>query len=295
MSIKQILAENTTNYQYKGLTYFKNPGVNVHITSDGQVFNPKTKKFMKESPVGTFNISLMDDEGKAYSQASFQSLLSKFFGIEKSVAQIIVPKDQNLGFVPDNLEVIENPRKPGPRKGTPKAAPRQNKETYVANPSVKKIPVDVYEKSKEIELYGVKLQPVKVEHKFICDDGLSFDNKKHAEEHQVNVEFAKQICLTMVEKKAGYPLAEEIFLMHVSYTAENKPYSSFKDMLNAARKGIVEEGAVQMYKFSPNNELGELSDILLDDEFECTLDVAKQICKALKEMNEAVSKILNLV
>lgn len=291
MSIKSIESNETTQYQYKGVTFFMNPKINVRITSDGKVFNFDTKKFINPGQAGTYSVKIKNSASE-YSQVSFQSLLSRFFGIKKTVSQIIVPIDNNLGYVPSNLKLVENPNKPGPKKGS--AAKKIIASNKKFDFGVKEIAPSVYEKTTEIELHGFRIVPLQVEHKFICCDGYSFDNKDDAKKHQANVDFAKQCGRLVVERKAGYVLAQEIFLMHVHYTYENRPYNDFKEML-WNDSDIIEEGEVEQYRFVPQEGLGEFKDILLSEDSTFTFEEAATMTQKLSEMNSNFNDILSIV
>ena len=291
MSIKSIQAKETTQYQYKGVTFFTNPRINVRLTSDGKVFNFDTKKFINAGAANTYSVKIKDGTSE-YSQVSFQSLLSRFFGINKTVAQLIVPIDPNLGYVPDNLKLIENPNKPGPKKGS--EAKKIINSTKKIDGSVKAIAPNVYEKSTEIELHGFRIVPLEIDHRFICGDEYSFENKEDAKKHQANVDFGKQCARLVVERKAGYVLAQEIFLMHVHYTFENRPYKDFKEML-WNESDIVEEGEVDKYRFAPQEGFGEFKDVILAEDAVFTFEQAATMAKKLSEMNSNFNDILSIV
>lgn len=288
MSIKSIESAETTQYQYKGVTFFANPKINVRITSDGKVFNFDNKKYMNAGQAGTYSVKINGE----YNQVSFQSLLSRFFGIKKTVSQLIVPNDNNLGYVPGNLKIVENPNKPGRKKGS--AAKKIIASNKKFDFGVKEIAPNIYEKTAEIELHGFRIVPLQVDHKFICGDGYSFDNKDDAKKHQANVDFAKQCARLVVERKAGYVLAQDIFLMHVHYTNENRPYKDFKEML-WNDSDIIEEGEVAQYRFVPQEGLGEFKDILLSEDSTFTFEQAATMTQKLSEMNSNFNDILSIV
>ena len=288
MSIKSIESAETTQYQYKGVTFFANPKINVRITNDGKVFNFETKKFINPGQAGTYSVKINGE----YNQVSFQSLLSRFFGIKKTVSQLIVPIDNNLGYTQNNLKIVENPNKPGRKKGS--AAKKIIASNKKFDFGVKEIAPSVYEKTTEIELHGFRIVPLQVDHKFICGDGYSFDNKDDAKKHQANVDFAKQCARLVVERKAGYVLAQDIFLMHVHYTNENRPYKDFKEML-WNDSDIIEEGEVAQYRFVPQEGLGEFKDILLSEDSAFTFEQAATMAQKLSEMNSNFNDILSIV
>lgn len=282
MSIKLINHTKTTTTTKDGIVYSSNPAIYMSVTSDGRVFNKKSGRFLNPSAHGLYPIYFTIGNTNS-SPSSFNSILSYMFGVTKGKRETFVLIDESKGYVPGNIKAVP-----------------LNKEWKTRGPSsrYKELPADVKQvaplvhliETATINLSGYTLKVYAADHKFITEDNVQFNNKDEAIEHQLKVDKAKESANMIVNAKAGYVLAKQIFQQIVG---DNRMlYDNFKDMLSN-NVGVVEVGANPSYKFINQAGLGEYKDILLDRTF--TETEAVQTAELLDKINTASSKLLNII
>ncbi len=294
MSIKTIKADLTTSTLVKGVCHYNNPAVSVTITQAGEVYNKKTKNKYAKNTTGLYPVYYTSGS-KNSNPTSFESLFNAMLGMNKGKWDKFSLKDPNLGWTKENVNVDKYVPK---TKIDPKVynsiAQRPNIIKRPSGPTIN-IPVQQYieEVTKEVEYKGFILLRADHAESYTTEDMMRFDNLEEAEAHQSLIDSAKPAAELVIADKAGWVLAERIFLLTVKYKDDKKPYEHFKSVI-ANSHGITKVKGGAHYKFSDKNQnLGDFKSLVIDKEF--VWEKVATIISTIKLINEKTTEVLDLL
>lgn len=277
-SIKDIKSSETTSYVKNGITYFKNPMVNCELTSDKRVWNPSVNRFLQARVNNTvYNIIL---KGNMYaSPTSWNSLISYFFGLEKSRHSSFELIDKNLGWIPSNIKTIQP-------KVISKSAPKKLKT------NVKTVSKNEIEISEHTNIKGFDLIKYSCKSGYFTTDGNVFDCKDKAMYHQDKIDEAVRAVKIMIDNNSGWSLARKVFDSICSYDLTFNTNIPLREIVEIESDIKFNDGETE-YEFIQAKKLGVFNTLLTNKRF--TLDKVTNIIEkmiAIENINEEILDII---
>lgn len=293
MSIKSIDSTKTELFKSHGIMFYRNPMITHWLAVDGRLFNPKTNHFMKMSDKGYYTLHYT--VGTKHAQpTNVTSIVKALLGIKTVKTTRIYPIVPALGWLEENIGYEEGGIKLGRRPGSTRdSIKKPDVLRKVPQNPVINIPVPEFLAQKSQDFNGFKVSHKVVESKFTTSDGLEFTNKKSADEHQQHILTMKPSSQLIVDNKAGWKLAEEVFLLTMPYKFETRPYSDFKTFLSIEDDKVVEVKDGSIYQFTDNHGLGEFATLVKDRMF--TREQMVELTGKMKVINDLSNEILDII
>lgn len=222
------------SYEENGVIWWANKKLDLEVSSKGLVRDFATKCVLQphSTPTrkNTFASSYTENGIKHHINATFDGYFNRLaLGNESRSGHIIVKKDSNKDFTPDNVVYVHSAkvRNLGLEPET------IHTPVYVSTPAPK--PTSEVSLPSPLSLIPVKKEGEKnyTVHEdtvvYITEDFAEFSNRKVAEEHQEQVSRGKMAANVVHDHNGGWVLAEEIFLLDVGYVGK-KPYKHFREV-----------------------------------------------------------------
>lgn len=289
-SVKDINIAESKPVEIEGVIWHTNPLLECIMSAGGQVINSDTKKVIEPSKAnGLYQIRFIGD--KYTNPMSFNSLVKYLIGVDKMKNDAYVLIDETKGWVKDNIEVKKGAIKLGRKPG--QKYPKKGVNDTVHTSQVKTLSIDEYSKSSIVEINGFKARQIIKEPKYTTEDGMVFNNRVEASEHQHFIDIGKTSAEIIVENKSGYKLAELIFLQHVKYPNGQKPYKNFKNDVYENNSGIVGSSDATMYILESDPKLSDFKDLVKDKHL--TKDELIAVTTKIVEVSKLTNEILEIL
>lgn len=287
-----------------GVVTYSHPECSTVITSDYRVFNAKNgrelKVYQNEKLVGGQISSRF--KGKR-ANFSFGRLLALMAGHQENGYYRIIDESQPLTL--DNITTLQDYMKSSVKDDVKAMTTRRNfkrgeskklenkKEPVIhalpAPDTPKEVGLDIIIPKSKISEYFLEYVPCEDKLDFITEDGLIFNDRAQALLHQLRVDKGKELANKVVAAKAGYGLAEEMYLSQVDYSTGKPIDYNFRTILEN-NSGIREVGE-RTYLVEADKDVQQFSD---KEEMERWLK-AKALVDMVVDMRYNVSKIAGFI
>lgn len=296
MSIKVLDSNFKATIGEGGIVSYSHPECSTILTSDYKVFNAKNgrelKVYTNEKLIGGQISSRF--KGKR-ANFSFGRLLALMAGHEEKGYYRIIDEEKPLTL--ENITTLQDYMKSNSKESS-------NKPKLVKDPVIKKDPAIIAlpsdgkkEEDMDIIIYKDKIREYFLEYvpcedklDFITEDGLIFNDRAKALMHQLNVDKGKELANKVVKAKAGYELAEEMYLSQVDYSTGKPLDYNFRTILEN-NTGIREVGERTYLVEADDKDVQQFRD---KEELDRWLK-AKALVDMVVDMRYNVSKIAGLI
>lgn len=296
MSIKVLDSNFKATIGEGGIVSYSHPECSTILTSDYKVFNAKNgrelKVYTNEKLIGGQISSRF--KGKR-ANFSFGRLLALMAGQEEKGYYRII--DENKPLTLDNITTLQDYMKSNPKESSIK--PKLVKDPiFKKDPAIIALPSDgKKEENMDIIIHKDKIREYFLEYvpcedmlNFITEDGLIFNDRAKALLHQLNVDKGKELANKVVKAKAGYELAEEMYLSQVDYSTGKPLDYNFRTILDN-NTGIREVGERTYLVEADDRDVQQFRD---KEELDRWLK-AKALVDMVVDMRYNVSKIAELI
>lgn len=239
MTIERIKWENTTVIQDSGKVWYKNPEVDVTVSTKGEVKSLRSGKLLKMNGLGQYSVTFSGNVNTH--PVVFETLLGLMLGIVKPTPRSKIFTEGPEGWVKGNIFCVCKGVKTEPEVKFFNGAQPQEK------PVVEKAQDQVAEDIQKVTANEGLFSFHEGGSVWVTEDYAEFPTKELADWHQNTVDKGKNNASIVLSYNGGYALAQEIYSQDVIYHGE-KPYQHFVDVMNN-NNGVVEKTSETYCKF----------------------------------------------
>lgn len=278
MSIKLIESSKTKMSLIDGVVTYTNPQIKDYLVyADGRIKNIETNRFLNKTSNGLYSISYT--RGSTYSNpTAYDSLISRLLNINKGHHDKLVLINESNGYVTGNIKTVTTSR----QWNEPKKPAQTKSPITTIDPSEYK--------ADEVTINGFIVRSHRQDHVFVTEDGVQFKTKDLAMTHQDIIDKGKDAARSIIAAKAGWVLAESIFLKFTENTTIK--YTHFREFIEG-NIGIAEKLENTSYQFINQPNLGEYSQILISTSYD--KETIEKITSELNILNKIHEKLLSII
>lgn len=240
MSIEQLDKDLKITTDENGIISYSHPDSTTVITSDYKVFNASNGRELKVYQNDKLNVGQISSKFKGKrGNYSFARLLALMAGYESTGYYRLI--DFNKPLTLDNITTLKDHMK------NSHGLVSKNSDEKLVITATSSVPekldgdFDICIGKEKIEKYFLDYVPCSDKLEYITEDGLLFTDRTKALLHQLSVDKGKELARKVLNAKAGYILAEEMYLSQVNYY-EGKPLDyNFRTILENS-EGVREIG-----------------------------------------------------